>query len=151
MPERTIRLLYYTNSATGESYAQGEKVDLSDEEAERGDALYAFEESPDPADDPDRDAVQAFSKGAGVNTGDPGQHNYSAEGGGSDQLPADVPRDIQPTVPAELTDDEIDQLSSAQLDDALEEVGIDPSVGGSKAGGGMTVDEKRAALKERVG
>jgi hypothetical protein len=30
MPERTIRLLYYTNSATGESYAQGEKVDLSD-------------------------------------------------------------------------------------------------------------------------
>jgi hypothetical protein len=145
MPERTIRVLYYT-ALDGSTHNQGEVVDLDDKDVERGDKFQAFEES-DPVEPPD--AVQSFSKGVGVNTGDPGQPGFSAENGGVDE--PNIPDEVQPTVASELTPEEIDQLSSAQLDDALEELGVDTSQGGSKASGGLTVDEKRAALKQRVG
>jgi hypothetical protein len=42
MPERTISVLYYTG-LDGTVYDQGDTVDLSDEDAKRGDELGAFE------------------------------------------------------------------------------------------------------------
>lgn len=44
--------------------------------------------------------------------------------------------------------DEIDSLQGDDLDAAVAEAGIDASKGGSKSDGGLTADEKRAALRE---
>jgi hypothetical protein len=55
MAERTVQHQFYNwvdDEGTTHFARQGEKVDISDQEAERGDSLGAFEESPpvDPAD-----------------------------------------------------------------------------------------------------
>ena len=47
MPERTIDVEFYM-TVEGVQYMRGEKVDLPDEEVERGDKLGAFEESETP-------------------------------------------------------------------------------------------------------
>src|ERR1700749_1751789 len=114
MPERTIKVLYYT-TMDGETYDQGEKVNLDAAEIERGDELGAFEES-------------------------------ESEGPPSNDLIA-PPMGGTPTTPGEMSDDDIDALTGEQLDDAVEAAGIDASQGGSLAGGKMSADEKRAALK----
>lgn len=47
--------------------------------------------------------------------------------------------------------DAIDALSGKELDQAVEEAGIDASTGGSKSDGGLTAEEKRAALRQAQG
>lgn len=105
MPKRTIAVVYYT-TLDGEVHQRGEKVDMSTEEAERGDALNAFE--------------------------------------GAKHQPDLV-------VPAEMSHDQIDALSGADLDTTVEMAGIDASTGGSLASGQMSADEKRDALKASNG
>lgn len=44
--------------------------------------------------------------------------------------------------------DEFDRLTGADLDDALDNAGIDPSSGGSRADGSLNAAERRQALRE---
>jgi hypothetical protein len=69
-----------------------------------------------------------------------------------------TPSDSAPAEPAQLEPadgepssepDDIDRLSGADLDKAVSDVGIDASKGGSKQDGGLTADEKRAALRAK--
>jgi len=129
MPERTIRVVYYT-TADGDIYQRGDTVDLSDEEADRGDELGAFTGN---QRQPGTDAIEsAFDNNPSITPTLP--------------LPEDAPGGDQ-TVVSEMTDDEIDGLTGQALEDAIEQAGIDSSKGGTLSDGSMSADEKRAALK----
>ena len=130
MPERTIRVVYYTTN-DGETHYRGDTVQLSDAEADRGDELGAFVGN---QRQPGTDPVDA----AFDNNPNPGPQGPIDEGGapGGDQ-----------TVVSEMSDEEIDALTGQALDDAVEQAGIDASTGGSLSDGSLSADEKRDALK----
>jgi hypothetical protein len=136
MPEVTIKHLYYT-ALDGQTYNQGETVDLEKEDVERGTELGAFEGT-----EAESDPVAAAFPNS---PGDPGGTAYSSEGPDAedeqihegDQAPSE---ESQPTVSAELSDEEIDSLKGQELDDALEDAGI-PAANRSAA-------EKRQVLKD---
>lgn len=52
---------------------------------------------------------------------------------------------------AKSAGDDISALSGEELDKQVAEAGIDASTGGSKSDGGLTADEKRAALRQARG
>jgi hypothetical protein len=142
MPKRKIKVVFYsyqTEPGVGAVAYRGDEVDLSADEIKRGDALGAFEESPDPpeAPAPEGEAERTLPAEPPFVPDDDG----APLGGTASALSAPAP--TQP--------DEIDELHGDDLDAAVEAAGIDPSTGGSKQDGGLTADEKRQALKDQRG
>ena len=153
MPERTVKAQFFTY-AGGRVATRGQTVDFSEEDAARGDALGAFEESEAPVGGEGHpDALTGAFGGTEGNDPESGlprtndnanTHNDVAypEGvsstGGAGNAPAAA---------AAPTAESIDALSGDDLDNAVAEAGIDASTGGSLKDGGLTADEKRAALK----
>jgi hypothetical protein len=81
MPKRTILVAYYTE-ANGKIHNRHDEVDLSDDEAKRGDALGAFVESDEPDDPSSLVAAHGDEQGrmGGVHTaqGSPAPERKSA-------------------------------------------------------------------------
>lgn len=132
MAERTIKVVFFT-TLDGEVLPRGTTADLSDGDVERGDSLGAFEGGT---------AVSPDQRVGGA-PGDPGGHRFSHEGS-ADDTPSEDPDGV---VASELTDEQIDELSGDALDEACEQAGIDITVSGSLANGGLSSSEKRVALK----
>lgn len=131
MPERKIKAVFYNyvdEVGNGRTATRGETVNLSADEAARGDGLNAFDGQKSMASDPAA-GMDTNARQGGINTA-----------GGAPE--AD-------TVPSEMTAEQIDGLSGDGLDNALEAADID-NVGGSLADGSLSADEKRAALKAQL-
>jgi|SRR4051794_33439787 hypothetical protein len=131
MPERTIKLVFYT-ALDGQLHPRGAKADLSDEDAARYDRLLADSQPTSLA------GIDNSPRQGGVNT--PQGSGPGTQAGGED---------LDGLTPSEMTDEQIDGLSGQALDDAIEMAGIDASQGGSLSNGGLNADEKRAALKAK--
>lgn len=127
MPQRKIALVFFNyKDENGRvcSAARGDVVDLPEEEAKRGDAIGAFS-GQDPVASDNLTTFTNNGKQGGV-------HTIVAP---------------EAVVPSELSDEQIDSLSGEALENACEMASIDTSEGGSLANGGLSADEKRAALK----
>jgi hypothetical protein len=129
MPNRTIKLVFYTDE-NGRVWRRGDDAQLSELDAERYDRLAGDRSSSS------QDLLDNSPRQGGINT---------PQGGGPGTAVGS--EDLTGLTPSEMSDEQIDQLSGQALDDAVEMAGIDASEGGSLADGGLSADEKRAALK----
>lgn len=164
MPEKTIAVQFFTYSG-GRVAFKGQTVDLSDEDAARGDSLGAFEDS---EATPGTDALAgAFGTGEGRETQkleDQGNDNanvgndvaypegLSSTGGAAETPQGPTGQGSQPGPGASaVTAEQIDSLTGEELQAACDEASINTSTGGSLSGGALSADEKRAALKAHHG
>lgn len=127
MPKRTIQAVYMI-LADGTVAHRGEEHNLSAADVARGEEHGAFAKGGPAASD-------ALEGATGRNTPTQGGLDPSTVPGGD------------ATVPSELSDEQIDALTGDDLDAAAEAAGIDTESGGSLSTGGLSADEKRAALR----
>jgi hypothetical protein len=148
MPTRKITAVYFTDE-NGTLHSRGSEPNLSEADAKRLDSVM---ETLAPSSL--RDYLDANGRQGGVNTaigGGPG--TAVGDGSGHPASRISTSESTAGLVPSEMTDEQIDGLSGKELEDAVEMAAIDSSQGGSVAGfdaladGGMSADEKRAALK----
>jgi hypothetical protein len=177
MPERTIRHVFYTTTE-GQQYMRGETVDLSDEEAARGDSLGSFEVEEgqslpeysgglSPHDGPmvgtqdlqNNPNVQAYMANRPPGPGydsvvlDPEVEREQLRARLAELEAADEDEEDEAVIPGpepgdDLTDEEIDRLQGDELDRHVEAANIDATTGGSRADGSLSAEEKRQALKQ---
>ena len=157
MSESLITAAHYSHLDGVTVSFRGDRVELGKEDHERATKLGAIDCPGGPP------ATNALEGAYGVNDGGATQGENAPRN--SDRKP-DIPEGAEdaPQTHNELTlkggafgpggaelqtaVTDPDALSGAELDRAIADAGIDPDSGGSKADGGLTADEKRAALKE---
>jgi hypothetical protein len=142
---------YVDANGGGKTAYRGELLDpetLADGELARLERHKAFA---DQQGQGESDAVNAAfnnsSKQGGSARVDPDPDEFTGDGP-LDPV-GDVPPEDDPEVDGlnAVTDEMIDALSGAVLDQAVTDAGLDASKGGSLADGSLSADEKRAALK----